>query len=288
MNATSENRFSKVTPPRLLAMKARQERITALTAYDYPLARLLDEAGIDVLLVGDSLGMSRLGYSSTIPVTLEEIFIHVQAVRRAVQRALLVADMPFGSYHVSAKQGLRNALRLVKDGGAEAIKIEGGSKRAKLVNRLVDAEIPVMGHIGLTPQSIYVFGGYKVQGKTAASAAQIREDALQLQEAGAFALVLEGIPGELARDVTGSLTIPTIGIGAGVHCDGQILVTDDLLGISFLPKPKFVRQYANLKEAISAAVGKYREDCLSGTFPSEEESYHVDSGVRSEAFGRKV
>jgi len=288
MNATDTSHLSKVTPPRLLAIKTRQEKITALTAYDYPLARILDEAGIDVLLVGDSLGMSRLGYPSTIPVTLEEILIHLQAVRRAVRRALLVADMPYGSYHVSSKQALKNAFRLVKEGGAEAVKVEGGSKRFKLVNRLVDAEIPVMGHIGLTPQSIHVLGGYKVQGKTPDSARNILDDAQQLQEAGAFAVVLEGIPRGLAMEITRLISIPTIGIGAGVGCDGQILVADDLLGISFLPKPKFVRQYVDLKEIISGAVARYREDCLDGSFPSEAESYQPEGNLTVKAFTRKV
>ena len=288
MNATYTGNSTKVTHPSLLAMKARGEKITALTAYDYPLARILDEAGIDLILVGDSLGMSRLGYPSTIPVTLEEILIHLLAVRRAIRRALLVADMPFGSYHVSPKQALKNALRLVKGGGAEAVKIEGGSKRSKLVKRLVDAEIPVMGHIGLTPQSIHVLGGYKVQGKTSDSAARILEDAQRLQEAGVFAMVLEGIPGELARQITEAVLIPTVGIGAGSHCDGQILVTDDLLGFSQLPKPKFVRQYANLNEIISSAVTQYREDCLDGSFPSETESYRVDTSPNLKAFTRKV
>ncbi len=288
MNATSNGNLPKVTSSSLLAMKARQEKFTALTAYDYPLARILDEAGIDVLLVGDSIGMTRLGYTSTIPVTIEEILIHLQAVHRAVRRGLLVADMPYGSYHVSNRKAIKNALCLVKEGGAEAIKIEGGSKRAKLVSRLVQAEIPVMGHIGLTPQSIHVLGGYKVQGRDAASAERLLEDARQIEQAGAFSLVLEGIPSDLAREITQALSIPTIGIGAGASCDGQILVTDDLLGISFLTKPKFVRQYANLKELISNAVGRYRADCLTGEFPNESESYSGESKANLKAFTRKA
>ena len=273
MNATPTPPSPKVTLPYLLAKKLRQEKITALTAYDYPTARILDEAGIDILLVGDSMGMSRLGYGSTLPVTLDEIMIHLRAVRRGVHRALLVADMPYGSYHVSPESAIENALLMVKQGGAESIKIEGGRRRSALVERLVDAEIPVMGHLGLTPQSINILGGYKVQGKSPAAAAALLDDAVRLQEAGVFSLVLEGIPPDLAREITRTVSVPTIGIGAGPACDGQILVTEDLLGLSFLPKPKFVRQFLNLRESIASAVLQYRQECLSGSFPNDDESY---------------
>jgi 3-methyl-2-oxobutanoate hydroxymethyltransferase len=283
VNATPSPLSQKVTVPSLLAKKARQEKITALTAYDYPTGRLLDEAGIDILLVGDSLGMSRLGYQSTLPVTMEEMMVHLRAVRRGVRRSLLVADMPYGSYHVNLEMALENALQMVKDGGAEGVKLEGGRKRAVLVERLVEAEIPVMGHLGLTPQSIHVLGGYKVQGKNPAAAAALLEDAVRLQEAGVFALVLEGIPSDVAREITLAVSIPTIGIGAGQACDGQILVTEDLLGLSFLPRPKFVRQFANLKEVITAAVGQYRQECISGSFPTEDESYQVVAPLPADA-----
>ena len=275
MSATIEYSSEKLTIPKLLEKKSQKETITCLTAYDYPFARILDEAGIDLLLVGDSLGMTRLGYESTLPVTLEEVMVHLQAVRRAVRRALLVADMPYGSYHLGTKSAVKNALRFIKEGGAEAVKIEGGRKRSSLVERLVEAEIQVMGHIGLTPQSVHFMGGYKVQGKTPQTAEALLEDALVLQEAGAFSVVLEGIPQEVACRITRELRIPTIGIGAGIHCDGQILVTDDLLGLTFSHKPKFVRQYANLKEIISGSVRQFIGECKTGDFPGRGESYHL-------------
>jgi 3-methyl-2-oxobutanoate hydroxymethyltransferase len=277
MSATIQYSSEKVTIPRLLEKKTQKETITCLTACDYLFARILDEAGIDLLLVGDSLGMTRLGYESTLPVTLEEVMVHLQAVRRAVRRALLVADMPYGSYHVGTKSAVKSALRFIKEGGAEAVKIEGGRKRSRLVERLVEAEIQVMGHIGLTPQSVHFMGGYKVQGKTPQTAEALLEDALVLQEAGAFSVVLEGIPQEVACRITRELRIPTIGIGAGIHCDGQILVTDDLLGLTFSHKPKFVRQYVNLKETISGAVRKFIGECKMGDFPGREESYHLSA-----------
>ena len=261
MSATIPMSLEKITIPRLLEKKSKKEKITCLTAYDYPFARLLDEAGIDLLLVGDSLGMTRLGYESTLPVTVEETMVHLRAVRRAVKRALLVTDMPYGSYHVDTKSALRNALKFVKEGGAEAVKIEGGRKRFRLIERLVGAEIPVMGHLGLTPQSIHLMGGYKIQGKTAQAAEVLLEDALLLQQAGAFAVVLEGMPQDVARKITQELRIPTIGIGAGVHCDGQILVTDDLLGLGFSVKPRFVRQYADLKQVVTLGALEFIQDC---------------------------
>jgi 3-methyl-2-oxobutanoate hydroxymethyltransferase len=275
MSATPNTPQDKITLPRLLARKTENRKITCLTAADYPTARLIDEAGIDLILVGDSLAMTRLGYSTTIPVTMTEMIVHLRAVRRAVQRAFLVADMPFGSYHVGQKTAMQNAVRLIKEGGAEAIKLEGGRKRARLVQRLIEAEIPVMGHIGLTPQSVHALGGYKVQGKSPEQAQELIEDALTLQELGVFSVVLEGIPQELAQEITTTLRIPTIGIGAGLHCDGQILVTEDLLGLTFTKTPKFVRRYANLQGIISDALHHFAEDCRNENFPTQAESYSL-------------
>lgn len=266
-------RPEKVSAPSLRASKERGERLVCLTAYDYPTARIVDEAGIDIILVGDSLGNVVLGYGNTVPVTLDEILIHVKAVRRAVQRALLVADMPYGSFHTGADEAVRNALRLVKEGGAEAIKLEGGQKRVSLVKRLVDEEIAVMGHIGLTPQSINKLGAYRVQGKTAKAAREMLDDARALEDAGAFAVVLEVVPREIAKLITESLSIPTIGIGAGVHCDIQVLVLHDMLGFSFGKQARFVRPYANLRDTITNAVSRFAEDVRNGTYPSKDESY---------------
>lgn len=266
-------RPEKVSAPSLKASKQRGERLVCLTAYDFPTARILDEAGIDIILVGDSLGNVVLGYGNTVPVTLDEILIHLKAVRRAVQRALLVADMPYGSFHTGADDAVRNALRLVKEGGAEAVKLEGGHKRVQLVKRLVDEEIAVMGHIGLTPQSINKLGAYRVQGKTAAAARQLIDDARALEDAGAFAIVLEVVPREIARLITESVSLPTIGIGAGVHCDIQVLVLHDMLGLSFGKLARFVRPYANLGEVMTDAVSRYAEDVRNGTYPSDAESY---------------
>lgn len=266
-------RPEKVNAPSLKTSKQRGERLVCLTAYDFPTARIIDEAGIDIILVGDSLGNVVLGYGNTVPVTLDEILIHLKAVRRAVQRALLVADMPYGSFHTGADDAVRNALKLVKEGGAEAVKLEGGHKRVQLVKRLVDEEIAVMGHIGLTPQSINKLGAYRVQGKTAAAARQLLDDARALEDAGAFAIVLEVVPREIAKLITESVSIPTIGIGAGVHCDIQVLVLHDMLGLSFGKLARFVRPYANLREAMTDAVSRYAEDVRSGTYPSETESY---------------
>jgi len=275
-------RPEKVSAPSLRASKERGERLVCLTAYDYPTARIVDEAGIDVILVGDSLGNVVLGYGNTVPVTLEEILIHVKAVRRAVQRALLVADMPYGSFHTGADEAVRNALRLVKEGGAEAIKLEGGHKRVSLVKRLVDEEIAVMGHIGLTPQSINKLGAYRVQGKTAKGAREMLDDARALEDAGVFAVVLEVVPREIARMITESLSIPTIGIGAGAHCDIQVLVLHDMLGFSFGKQARFVRPYANLRETITDAVSRFAEDVRNGTYPAEGESYGLPAETAEE------
>ncbi|HEV7475995.1 MAG TPA: 3-methyl-2-oxobutanoate hydroxymethyltransferase [Pyrinomonadaceae bacterium] len=275
-------RPEKVNAPSLKASKQRGERLVCLTAYDFPTARIVDEAGIDIILVGDSLGNVVLGYGNTVPVTLDEILIHLKAVRRAVQRALLVADMPYGSFHTGADDAVRNALRLVKEGGAEAIKLEGGHKRVQLVKRLVDEEIAVMGHIGLTPQSINKLGAYRVQGKTAATARQLLDDARAMEDAGAFAIVLEVVPREIASQITESISIPTIGIGAGAGCDIQVLVLHDMLGLSFGKLARFVRPYANLHEVITGAVTRYADDVRNGTYPSEDESYALPAEAAEE------
>lgn len=271
----------KVTVPDILRRKSAsgdsdfsQQKITCLTAYDYPTARLLDDAGVDILLVGDSLGMVVLGYENTLPVTFDEMLHHLHAVRRGTRHALLVADMPFGSFHVSPEETVRQALRLVKEGGAEAVKLEGGERRMDLIARLVEAEIPVMAHIGLTPQSVLELGGFRVQGKSIAAAEKLIRDAHAVEAAGAFSVVLESVPRELAARITGELRIPTIGIGAGPDCDGQVLVFHDLVGLSLGGTPKFARQYANLSELIARAARAYCDDVHNGRFPSDAESFH--------------
>ena len=269
---------TKVTMPALSEMKRQGKPISALTAYDYSSARLVDEAGIDLLLVGDSLAMVVLGYENTLAVTMDEMLHHTRAVRRAVNRALVVADMPFGSYHASISEGLSNAIRFVKEAGAEAVKIEG--PRIELVRTLANAEIPVIGHLGLTPQSVHRMGGYRVQARTAETVKQLKADALALARAGAGALVLEGVPREVAEEVTAQLTIPTIGIGAGPGCDGQILVFHDLLNLTFAPPAKFVRRYADAGALIRSAIEHYREDVEQRAFPSDEESYHLPEATR--------
>ncbi|MGH9617152.1 MAG: 3-methyl-2-oxobutanoate hydroxymethyltransferase [Acidobacteriaceae bacterium] len=267
----------KVTLPTLQEKKCNGAPISALTAYDYAMARLVDEASIDLVLVGDSLGMVMLGYESTLPVTMEEMLLCTRAVRRGVRRALLAADMPYASYHEDPHQGVRNALRFVKEAGAEAVKVEGGRNRVELVSRLTDAEISVIGHLGLTPQSVHRMGGYRVQGKTVHDAEHLVEDALALETAGAVLLVLEGVPREVAAHITAELSIPTIGIGAGPDCDGQILVLHDLLNLSFAPAAKFVRRYADAATLIRNAVEAYRKDVETGSFPSDAESYHLSA-----------
>ncbi|MGO9336691.1 MAG: 3-methyl-2-oxobutanoate hydroxymethyltransferase [Terracidiphilus sp.] len=270
--------ITKVTVPALAEMKRQGKLISALTAYDYSSSRLADEAGIDLLLVGDSLAMVVLGHENTLAVTVDEILHHARAVRRAVRRALVVADMPFGSYHGTVSDGLANAVRFVKEAGAEAVKIEG--PRVKLVRALTDAEIPVIGHLGLTPQSIHRMGGYRVQARTAETASRLKADALALAEAGAGAVVLEGVPREVAAEITAELPVPTIGIGAGPDCDGQILVYHDLLNLTFAPAAKFVRRYADAGALIRSAIERYREDVEHRAFPSDEESYHLAPAVR--------
>lgn len=273
---------SRITVPEILQRKNRasispnpNQKITCLTAYDFPTAHLLDEAGVDILLVGDSLGMVVLGEETTLPVTLDEMLHHVKAVRRGTRRALLVADMPFGSFHVSVEETVRAALRLVKEGGVDAVKLEGGEKRMEMIARLVESEIPVMGHVGLTPQSVLELGGFRVQGKSPESAERLLRDARAVEAAGAFSVVLESVPRELAARITGELRIPTIGIGAGPDCDGQVLVFHDLVGLSLNGSPKFARQYANLGEEISRAARAFCEDVHSSNFPSDAESFHA-------------
>ncbi len=257
----------------ILKKKEKKEKITALTAYDFPFARVLDEGGIDIILVGDSLGNVILGYENTLPVTMDEMIHHAKAVGRGVKNALLIGDMPFMSYQASISQCLQNAGRFIKETKVKAVKLEGGRSIAEKIEELVNSGIPVMGHVGLTPQCIHKFGGYKVQGKNQKSAEHILEDARAVENAGAFSIVLEGVPHTLGKQITETLSIPTIGIGAGPHCDGQILVTHDLLGLSGDFKPKFVRRYVNIGENILKAVSKYKEDVQKGDFPSMEESY---------------
>jgi len=272
------NSLPKVTMPALAEMKREGKPISALTAYDYATARLVDEAGIELVLVGDSLAMVVMGYENTLSVTVDEMLHHTRAVRRAVRRALLVADMPFGSYHGSIAEAIGNAIRFVKEAGAEAVKIEG--PRVELVRALTEAEIPVIGHLGLTPQSVHRMGGYRVQARSAETARQLQEDAHALAEAGAGAVVLEGIPREAAEAITAELEIPTIGIGAGPGCDGQILVFHDMVGLTFAPPAKFVRRYADAGALIRSAVQQYREDVEHRAFPSDQESYHLPEAAR--------
>ena len=260
-------------------MKQRGEKIPMLTAYDYPTARLLDAAGIPLLLVGDSLGMVVLGYDSTVPVTMDDMLHHVKAVVRGSQRALVVGDMPFMSYQANADEALRNAGRFLKEGGCQTIKLEGGERVAETVRRIVESGIPVMGHIGLTPQSVNQLGGYKVQGKTPRAAVQLIHDAHALEQAGCFALVLESVPAPLAKAITHRLTIPTIGIGAGPHCDGQVQVISDMLGLFTDFVPKHTKQYARLADVIQKAVAEYAAEVRSGAFPTLKESYAMDESV---------
>ena len=271
----------KITVASLREKKLCHEPITCLTAYDYPSARLIDGAAIDIVLVGDSLAMTILGYENTLSVTIDEMLHHTKAARRGVKHALLVADMPYGSYHVSPDEAIRNAARFIKEGGAEAVKIEGGEKRAELIHRIIDAEIPVTGHIGLTPQSVNVMGGYKVQGKSLAAVEQLMRDAVALDRAGVACIYLEGIPREVAAMITAEVAAPTIGIGAGPDCDGQVLVYHDLLNLTFTPPAKFVRRYGDAADLISQAAQAFRADVLSRQYPSDDESYHLPKETRT-------
>jgi 3-methyl-2-oxobutanoate hydroxymethyltransferase len=265
----------KITTASLQEKKLRHEPITCLTAYDYASARLVDEAGIDIVLVGDSLAMTMLGHENTLSVTVDEMLHHLKAARRGVKNALLVVDMPFGAYHVGTDDSLRNAIRFVKEGGAEVVKIEGGEKRTDLIRRVIDAEIPVAGHIGLTPQSVNVMGGYKVQGKSLNDIEQLMRDAVALDHAGVAFLVLEGIPREVAAMITQEVHTPTIGIGAGPDCDGQVLVFHDLLNLSFHPAAKFVRRFGDAAAEITHAVQAFRADVEARQYPNDSESYHL-------------
>ena len=268
-------RQDKVTIHTLQKKKAAGDKIAMLTCYDATFARLLDDGGVDVLLVGDSLGMVVQGNTTTLPVTLDEVIYHTRAVVRGTRRAQVVGDMPFMSYQTSVEEAMRAAGRLMKEGGAEAVKLEGGAQHAELVRRLVASGIPVMGHIGLTPQSFHQMGGFKVQGRDAQAAERLLADARTLEEAGAYALVLEGIPLEVAARITETVGIPTIGIGAGPHCDGQVLVIYDLLGMNEDFKPKFVRRYENFAVRIRTAVDEYIDEVKTGRFPSEDESFSL-------------
>ena len=263
----------RVTATQVVKKKQKAEKIVMITAYDYPTACLVDEAGVDMVLVGDSLGMVVLGYETTLPVTLEEMIHHTKAVVRGVKRALVAVDLPFLTYQTGPADALRSAGRLMKEAGAMAVKLEGGANVCPQVRALVGAGIPVIGHLGLTPQSIHVFGGYKLQGRGEEAAQKLLADARALEEAGAFCLVLECIPEELAARVTGSISIPTIGIGAGARCDGQVLVLHDMLGITGKVRPRFVKQYARLEETIRDAVGQYAQEVRQGKFPAPEHSF---------------
>ena len=278
----------KITIPSLQARKTVGPKIVCLTAYDHPTAKIVDEAGVDLVLVGDSLGMVVLGYETTVPVTMDEMIHHTRAVSRAVKRALVVGDMPYFSFHLGADETIRNASRFLKEAGAAAVKIEGASrKRLKLVAAMVEAEIPVMGHVGLTPQSIHHLGRYRVKGTAAASARRIIDDAIALEKAGAFAVVLESVPVEVAAEATRALKIPTIGIGAGRACDGQVLVFHDMMGFSTGYLPKFVRKYADVHGVMAGAVQAYAADVREGRFPDDATSYHLKPEVAAEFAPKK-
>jgi 3-methyl-2-oxobutanoate hydroxymethyltransferase len=270
-NERNKERLERVTVPTLRQRKAMGQKIVMVTAYDYTASRLADRAGVDVILVGDSLGQTVLGYDSTVPVTLEEILHHTRAVRRGLRYALLLADMPFGTYQVSPEEAVRNATRLLKEGGAQAVKVEGGKAMAETVRRLTDASIPVMGHLGLTPQSIHVFGGHRVQGRDPETARQILEDARALEDAGAFGIVLETVPAALAAEISAAVSIPTIGIGAGPDCDGQVQVWHDLIGLSARTF-RHAKRYAEVGEVIENALRAYAEEVRQQRFPTKEQS----------------
>jgi 3-methyl-2-oxobutanoate hydroxymethyltransferase len=271
-----DKKIQKVTIPHLQAKKDRKEKIVAITAYDFPVAKIVDASGIDLILVGDSLGMVVLGYENTIPVSMEEMIHHTKPVVRAAKRALVVGDMPYFSFHLSDEESVYNASLFLREAGAHAVKIGGASKRRlKLIKTLIEAEIPVMGHVGLTPQSIHHFGQFKVKGKDVDEAEKIIQDALNLEKAGVFSVILECIPLELAKLITEKLKVPTIGIGAGPHCDGQILVFHDLVGFSNGYLPKFVKKYADIHELINRAVHEYIDDVKKGKFPDDNRSYHL-------------
>ncbi|MBI5025471.1 MAG: 3-methyl-2-oxobutanoate hydroxymethyltransferase [Nitrospirae bacterium] len=265
--------MSKITLNEFFRKKVEKQKITMLTAYDYPFAQIVDEAGIDAILVGDSLGMVVQGLENTLPVTMDEMIYHTKMVSRAVKNAMVIGDMPFMSYQVSVEDAVRNAGRFLKEAGAQAVKMEGGAEVLKHINAMTKADIPVMAHIGLTPQSIYRIGGYKIQGKTEEAARRLIEEAHAVEDAGAFSLILEAIPADLAKKITSELRIPTIGIGAGPYCDGQVLVIHDVIGLFERFVPKFVKRYANLKEEALNAIRTYKEEVEKGIFPSDEHSF---------------
>ncbi len=276
----------RVTVNQIKEMKPKGEKITMLTAYDYSTARIVDEAGVPLILVGDSLGMVVMGYESTIPVTMDEMLHHTKAVARGVKQAMVIGDMPFMTYHLSVEQALRNAARFIQEAGAQAIKLEGGVTVAEKVKRIVECGIPVMGHIGLTPQSIHQFGGFKIQGKTPAAALRLLEDARALEEAGAFSIVLETVPAPLAALITQKIGIPTIGIGAGIGCDGQVQVINDILGSFADFVPKHAKQYTKLTDIIKKAVTEYHNEVKSGSFPTDKQSFTMEESVLAELKAR--
>lgn len=271
----------KITVASLQEKKLRHEPIACLTAYDYPSARLVDEAGIDIVLVGDSLAQTMLGYENTLSITMEEMLHHARAVRRGVRQALLVVDMPYGSYHIDANDAVRNAARFVKEAGVEAVKLEGGEKRVDLIRRIIDAEIPVAGHIGLTPQSVNVMSGYKVQGKSLSDVERLMRDAVALDRAGVACIFLEGMPREVAAMISAEVHTPTIGIGAGPECDGQVLVFHDILNLTFGQTAKFVRRYGDAAALITDAVQRFRADVRSRQYPSDNEAYHLPKDTQA-------
>lgn len=275
-----------MTTHRFKCMKEKGKKIVMLTAYDAPTAKILSDSGVDAILVGDSVGNSLLGYESTVPVTLDDVIHHTAAVSRAKPQSLVIGDMPFMSYKVSIEQALENCGRMLQEGGAEAVKLEGGSSMAPTIKAVVEAGIPVMAHIGLTPQSIYELGGYRVQGRTAEAAAELVEHAKKLEEAGAFSLVIELVPSQTAKVITDAIDIPTIGIGAGPHCDGQVLVIYDMLGLFEEFKPKFVKKYANIRKLIVDAVNEYSKEVREGTFPDPEHSFEMSEEESGRLYGR--
>lgn len=286
MSSLGDTFLARKTTYRIKKMKKKGKKIVMLTAYDAPTARILSECGVDMILVGDSVGNTLLGYESTVPVTLDDIIHHSSAVSRAKPNSLIIGDMPFMSYKVSEEQALENCSRMLQEGGAEAVKLEGGTRVVPIVKTVVDSGIPVMGHIGLTPQSIYQLGGYRVQGRNKSGAEVLVEQAKQLEEAGAFSLVIELVPSETAKMITDAIDIPTIGIGAGPYCDGQVLVLWDMLGLFEDFKPKFVKKYANISAVIKDSVKSYISDVRAGSFPAEEHSFEMDDEETGRLYGR--
>ncbi|MEQ8237492.1 MAG: 3-methyl-2-oxobutanoate hydroxymethyltransferase [Syntrophomonadaceae bacterium] len=271
--------MARTSTASLKAKRLNQEKITMLTAYDFSMANMVDEAGIDIILVGDSLGMVFLGYENTLSVTMDEMIHHTKTVSRGTKNAMVVGDMPFLSYHISIEEAVRNAGRFIQEGGAQAVKLEGGQERIPVVKAILDAQIPVMAHIGLTPQSVHAFGGFKVQGKDLETAKKLIRDAKALEEAGVFSIVLEGVPTKLAKQITESVSIPTIGIGAGQYCDGQVLVINDMLGMYKGHIPKFVKKFANLEPLIMEALKNYKQEVEAGTFPADEHGFTISDDV---------